>query len=168
MTYDQALQAFRNLVNLKFPLDVGGKNRSRRHINGLYGRGRGARGGRGGRGRGREGQKRPRADAITITLTDGRELEYHASYNFPPHVYRLMKQSDKDLLRTQRDEYKQSRHQQRQVNFVGTQTNNNATPSALLPSQSITTSNQVNQVTSASSTVMGGRNEQATQRNNPN
>ena len=165
-TYDQALQAFCNLVNLKFLLDVGGRNRLQRHINTLYDRGRGDRAGREGHGRG--GQTRARDNAITITLTHGCEIEYHTSYTFPPHIFQLIKQSDKDLMKSQREECKWSRNQQRQVNFVGTQGNDNATPPASVPQQHGRTNSQVNQVMTGTATAMGGSNKQATQRNNTN
>lgn len=33
MTYKQALHAFRNDINMTFPLDIGGRDRSRRSTN---------------------------------------------------------------------------------------------------------------------------------------
>jgi hypothetical protein len=33
-----------------------------------------------------------------ITLIDGTQIEYHASFNFPKHVYLKMKQEDRDTL----------------------------------------------------------------------
>ena len=48
MTYNQALYTFMNEVNTKFPLDIGGRNRSRRNVNEVNGRG--SRGNRGGGG----------------------------------------------------------------------------------------------------------------------
>ena len=66
---------------------------SRRHVNGVStaacGRGRGGygRGVRGRRGRGGRGNSRlTRSDSKMITLTDGTQLEYHASFNFPRHM----------------------------------------------------------------------------------
>ena len=94
MTYKQALQVFRNEVNVKFPMDLDGKNRSRRNINETNQRGgrrgRGGRGGRG-RGRGRGHPKRTRDDSTFITLTDGRRVEYHPSFNFSSDIYSKMK-----------------------------------------------------------------------------
>ena len=50
MTYNQALHTFKNEVNTKFLLDIGGRKRSRINVNGVNGRGsRDNRGGRGGR-----------------------------------------------------------------------------------------------------------------------
>jgi hypothetical protein len=44
-----------------------------------------------------------------ITLTDGTQIEYHASFNFPRHVYLKMKQEDRDTLKRERATYNQSR-----------------------------------------------------------
>ena len=112
MTYEQSLALFRNMVNQKHPPQVGAANqRSRRHINetststggrGFKGRGGGGRGGRGGR-QGRGGNRRK--DSKTITLTDGTQIEYHASFNFPRHVYMKMKPEDRDTLKRERAAY---------------------------------------------------------------
>jgi len=73
-------------------------------------RGRGSRGGRGGRGQvGRGRPKRTRDDSIYITLTNGQQIDYHPSLNFPHDVYIVMKQEDKDNLRNQQAEYKKRR-----------------------------------------------------------
>ena len=77
-----------------------------------------------------------------------------------------MKQSDKDLMRRQREDYKRSRGQQRQVSFVGTQGNQEPAPPAAAQQQNAPEANQIGQNTSG--TVMGGRNEQAAQRANNN
>jgi hypothetical protein len=92
VTYDQELALFRNMVNnKKHPPLMGAV--SRRHVNGVStaarGRGRGGygRGVRGRRGRGGRGNSRlTRSDSKMITLTDGTQLEYHASFNFPRHM----------------------------------------------------------------------------------
>ena len=44
-----------------------------------------------------------------ITLTDGTQIEYHASFNFPKHTYLKMKQEDRDTLKRERTAYNQSR-----------------------------------------------------------
>jgi hypothetical protein len=105
VTYEQSLALFRNMVNQKHPPQMNAThNRSRRNINEVTsaGRGRGSRGGhgRGGRGgrqggRGNRGTK-TRTDSRMITLTDGTQIEYHASFNFPRHIYLKMKQEDQD------------------------------------------------------------------------
>jgi hypothetical protein len=93
MTYKQSVALFRNMVNQKHPLRMGAaQNRYKRNINetitGRSGRGQG-RSGRGGRGstRGGRGGQRTRSDTRIITLTDGSQIEYHASFSFPWHVY---------------------------------------------------------------------------------
>ena len=166
MTYNQALQTFRNEVNTKFPLELGGRNRGRRHINelsqrgGRGGRGRGRFGGRGGgRGRGR-GTKRTRNDSTFITLTDGKQIEYHPSFNFPSDIYGKMKQADRDHLKRQREEYK------RQRNVQQTTQQPSANPPQQPPVAQVQTTGgtQVSQVTTGS-TMMGGRNEQTPNHN---
>jgi hypothetical protein len=98
VTYEQSLALFRNMVNQKHPPQIGGaQHRVRRNINeantGRGGRNQGrggyGRGGRGGRGTGRGGRgvQRTRSDSRMITLTDGSQIEYHASFSFPRHVY---------------------------------------------------------------------------------
>jgi hypothetical protein len=63
-------------------------------------------GGRGGRNKGRGALPRQtRTDSRMITLTDGSQIEYHASFNFPRHVYLKMKQEDKDTLKRERAAY---------------------------------------------------------------
>ena len=121
--------------------------------------GRGRRGGQGGRGR----PKRTRDDSSYITLTNGRQIEYHPSFNFPPDVYSVMKQEDKDNLRNQRTEYKR----QRQVQSMVTQ---HEPPQSQLPSEQppvqiqTGSASQISQVSAGATTFMGGRNEQASQR----
>jgi len=119
MTYQQALGLFRNMVNQKHPPQMGvAQNRVRRNVDevstgrhgrghnnragrGLSNRGGHGRGGRGaGRGRGGRGGQhcQTRTDSRMITLTDGTQIEYHASFSFPRHVFMKMKQEDKDLV----------------------------------------------------------------------
>ncbi|KAI2498347.1 hypothetical protein MHU86_16158 [Fragilaria crotonensis] len=108
MTYEQAIALFRNMVNQKHPPQMGAaQNRVRRSINeasanrGGRGQGRGGygRGGRGGRTSGRGGRggqpRQSRTDSRIITLTDGSQIEYHASFTFPRHVYMEFKPEDK-------------------------------------------------------------------------
>ena len=125
MTYEQALQMFRNVVNVKFPPDMGGTKRPRRQINETSRRG--GRGGRGGRGRGRArggrgrgGSKRTRDDSTFITLTDGKQVEYHPSFQFSSEVYAKMKQSDKELMYQQREEYKRQHNSRSSISTTST------------------------------------------------
>jgi hypothetical protein len=71
-------------------------NRTRRHVNEVS-TGRDSRG-RGGGGRGGRGGRHGRGVNRMITLTDGTQIEYHASFNFPREVYLKMKQEDNDTL----------------------------------------------------------------------
>jgi len=125
MTYEQALKTFRDVVNLNFPLELGGR-RTRRQINEISGRG--GRGGRGGGGRrgsqgergglgGRRRAKHTREDSTMITLTDGRKNKYHPLVSFTGDIYAKMKQEDKDNLRTQCIEYKRQRKVQATNNY---------------------------------------------------
>jgi hypothetical protein len=117
ITYEQSLSLFRNMVNQKHPPQVGMvQNRQRRHVNetsstgGRSSRGRAGfgRGGRGGRNGGRGcGTRHTRSDGRMITLTDGSQIEYHASFNFPRHTYLKMKQEDRDTLKRERSAYNQ-------------------------------------------------------------
>jgi hypothetical protein len=183
LTYEQALSSFRNEVNRKFPPEMS-NNKTRRHINAVdrggrdAGRGRGGRfNGRGGRsgggrsngGRGR-GQKRARTDSNIITLTDGKVIESHPSFNFTPEQWERMQPQDKYSLIRKRQEYKRSRQggqQQstpREIQYV-----------QVLPAQAQQDQASVGQVSQLSigqvtqnppsipnqgGTIMGGRNEQ--------
>ena len=119
-TYQQALQAFKTEVNNKFP-PGSTPNHARRisEASGAQGRGYGNRGGRGrgyggrsyggrGSGNGRGGRGThgyQRTDPKTITLSDGQEVEYHPSYNFPPQIYGKFTDEQRDMLKSQRRAY---------------------------------------------------------------
>jgi polyhydroxyalkanoate synthesis regulator phasin len=118
ITYEQALSLFRNMVNQKHPPQMGAvQNRTRRQINqattgGRHSRGRGGlgRGGRGARGNRVGGRgNRTRTDSRMITLTDGSQIKYHASFTFPRHIYLKMKQEDRETLKRERAAYNQTR-----------------------------------------------------------
>ena len=184
LTYEQALSSFRNKENRKFPPEMS-NNKTRRNINAVErggrdgGRGRGWFNGRGGRGNGgRFGQrgrgnndgKRQRNDSFQITLTDGKTIEAHPSFNFSPETWGKMQQQDRDTLVRQRQEYKRGRQQQsnpREIQYIH-----------VLPHQidqgSVGQISQmsIGQVTHTPApppppggTIMGGRNEQANQGN---
>jgi hypothetical protein len=137
MTYEQALAAFRNEVNRKFFPQMSSTTKARRIINKVgIGRGRGGRfgranhggcgrGGRGGRGnRGRPAKKR--SDSSYITLSDGQEVEYHASFHFPPAIFNKMKDADRERMLCERKEYKsrdQNCDQSRQIQQLHQQLN---------------------------------------------
>jgi hypothetical protein len=129
LTYEQALAAFRNEVNRKSPPQMSSATKTRQNINELgqgAGRGRGGRFGcgrgnpqHGGRGRGGRGnhprQSKTRTDSTFITLSDGQQIEYHASFHFPPVAFNKMKQEEKDRLQRERKEYNRTKDQDRQI-----------------------------------------------------
>ena len=179
MTYEQALSLFRNMVNQKHPPQMGvAQNRVRRNINetntgrgarGQTGRGGYGRGGRGGRGSTRSGRvnvQRTRNDSRIITLTDGSQVEYHASFSFPRHVFMKFRPEDKETLRRERAAYNEQRRNRAELQELRTQASD-VPVQVLLPvdNASVSQRSQVSQVTTGVS-VMGGRNEQAQNRQN--
>ena len=183
MTYEQALTSFRNEVNTKHPPGLSHKYKSKRNINEIEsgnrprGRGRGRSGGRGGRGgrgdRGGYGRpKRTRDDSSYITLTDGREIEYHPSFRFPAEIFNKMKNEDREMMKQQRESYKRKRS----VQAVATAAAMAALQNQQNPPGTIATPNaaagsvqsQISQLTGQQSTMMGGRNERTTQNQNQN
>jgi hypothetical protein len=193
LTYEQALSSFRNEVNRKFPPEMS-NNKTRRHINAVDrhgreggrdgGRGRGGRfnprggrsagGGRfGQRGRG-NGGKRVRADSVNITLTDGKIIEAHPSFNFTPDIWAKIQQHDRDTLVRQREEYKRGRQQQnpREIQYIQVVPHHHdqgsiGQVSQLSVGQVTHVPGQVQlsqvQLPPQGGTIMGGRNEQSTQ-----
>ncbi|KAI2496598.1 Reverse transcriptase (RNA-dependent DNA polymerase) [Fragilaria crotonensis] len=172
MTYEQALSLFRNMVNQNTrprwggsesyqaqhqPNSCGSRFEGQSTSRGGYGRG-----GRGGRGSGRGGRgniQKTRNDSRIITLTDGSQIEYHASFSFPRHVYLKFKPEDKETLRQERAAFNEQRRNRAEVQELRTQ----ATPLQVSPpvdSVSVSQRSQVSQITTGQS-VMGGRNEQA-------
>jgi hypothetical protein len=177
VTYEQALSLFRNMVIQKHPPQMGAaQNRVRRNINetnvgpgsrGQSGCGGYGCGGRGGRGSGRSGRgniQRTRNDSRSITLTDGSQVEYHASFSFPRHVYLKFKPEDKETLCRERAVYNEQQRNRADIQELRTQ----VTTSQVSPpvdSVSVSQSSHVSQVTTGQS-VMGGQNEQAQNRQN--
>ena len=179
VTYEQALALFRNMVNQMHPPQMNATNRSRRNINEVTTGGRGKASGRGGHGRGGRGGKhggrgnrgKTRTNSRMITLTDGSQIKYHASFKFPKHVYLKMKQEDCDTLKRERaafnerngrssnrtSEIQELRSQIKELR--GSVSNNSP------PTDSVSVSNrfQVSQMTTNNS-IMGGRNEHASNR----
>ena len=178
VTYDQALSLFCNMVNQKHPPQMGAaQNRIRRTINevssgcgGRSGRGGFGRGGRGGRQGGRGGRGGPtktRSDSRIITLTDGSQVEKHASFNFPSHVFMKMKQEDKDTLRRERQTFNDGRRTRSEIQELRSQiqelggtvsTKTDSTPPDTVPASQ---RSHVSQLTATNTSMMGGRNEQA-------
>ena len=144
--------------------DMGGTKRPRRQINetsrrggcgGRGGRGRGR--GRGGRGRG--GGKRTRDDSTFITLTDRKQVKYHPSFQISSKVYAQMKQSDKELMYQQREEYKRQHNSRSSISTTSTIPQATPVEQQQSANQSAAAQAQISQV-SQGSTMMGGRNEQ--------
>ena len=184
MTFDRALTTFRNEVNLKFPPQVGNARRTRRinEMDSNYdgynsygrnyynGRGRGNRG-RGGRGRGRG---RGNYNTRSVQLSDGTNIDVHPSFHFSPETWDMIPVEERDRIRDERNE-----HRRRRLNSGGYarggNNDNRSTISEITQDDggdSTRTSNQrtaaevqrSSSVSQASSTIMGGRNEQASQR----
>jgi hypothetical protein len=150
MTYNQALSAFRNEVNRKFPPGMSTNQRARR-VNQVGQRGRG-------RGNGNGRQKRSHRDSRQITLTDGKRIDAHASYNFPRHIWAKIPQNEKDRLTEERRQYKRSRNQGQ---------NQNSQQASLTQSQvsDMSLSNAgSNDASNGGNSIMGGRREQASLR----
>ena len=190
-TFSQALMAFRNEVNRRFPPGSspskikrtiqqleGGGDRSQQGRGYFGGRGRG-RGGRG-RGRGRGGRNngsgyKRRTDSQMITLQDGQQIEYHPAFNFPDHVYEQFTDEQKDMLRRQRREHHESRQSQdhnskRTIEQMRAEIDElkSIASQANVPTyvdQGSHQSAMISEVTKQSS-MMGGRNEQIAKRHN--
>ena len=181
MTYDQALMTFRNEVNWKFPptlTPLGSRTRQVNEVSTGYPRqgasrgGRGRTGGRGGRSQGRGGRggrgrgarrrrSRGHPDARWVTGTDGRSIEVHPSYNFPPQVWNVLPQNEIAGINNERQQYRGNKRQR--VSEVGT------IPPAINVPDTTTHAHTNNSVISNVSTqhqggqpsIMGGRNSHA-------
>ena len=170
MSYERALAAFRNEVNRKNPpqMSIASTTRDRRILREINADHSGGRGRGRGRGRGNWVHK-TRSDSSIITLTDGQKVEYHPSFNFPPHVFQKMKRADKDRLIRERAEYRNKRKASEISTFNNGQpfthvnTDNNSQVSQLSQTQANASVSQVN--TSDGKTIMGGRNERRDTRN---
>ena len=172
LTYEEALTSFRNAVNQVHPPEIkntNGRMAHRRHIRETHrGRGRSNRGRGGGRGRGEV--KRSRTDSSIITLTDGQRVEYHASFNFPRHVFEKMKQEDKDRLKRERAAYKEAKRMKTRIQELETSVSSQGGGIAsVTPTREIKVASTENDNSSLVSdvsrtTMMGGRNERQMQR----
>ena len=206
-TFEQTLTDFEQGVQSKYPITgIPGSNHSTRRISevsrgrddnaGRGGRGRGGRGhgrggwigrdgrvGRGGRG-GRSGHGGQAAPLKKITLLNGRQINYHPSYQFSQEEFNQMTQTDYDELIRARRGYRE--RQGRQVSETSStvaqpdaltqpvanayvqhtlqvgQANSTALPPVSAttgaPPSTITTDapTQINQISGAASSVMGG------------
>ena len=181
---------FRNVVNTKFPPGMASNNTRVRRINEVsrntsgvrftgYGRGRGrGRGGRNngrgrgnfsGRGQGRgRGSSRGHPDARFITGTNGKTIEIHPSYNFPPNIWDVIPYAERRKITEERSQYSNNKRQK--ISSVG------SIPPAINlnddQSQSMVGSimgheppnHSVNSNRNQMGSIMGGRNEQASMR----
>ena len=109
------------------------------------------------------GCTRPGPTAHIITLTDGQKVEYHPSFNFPPHIFHKMKKADEDRLTRERMEYR-NKHKANEMStsnhtqpLTHVNLDNTTQVSQLSQSQAVTSVNQVD--TEDGRTIMGGRNE---------
>ena len=184
MTFDRALTTFRNEVNLKFPPQVGNAQRTRRinEMDSNYdgynsygrnyynGRGRGNRG-RGGRGRGRG---RGNYNMRSVQLSDGTNIDVHPAFHFSPEIWDMIPAEERDRIRDERNEHRRCRLKSGGY-ARGGNNDNRSTISEITQDDgdgSTRTSNQrtagevqrSNSGSQASGTIMGGRNEQASQR----
>ena len=180
MTYNQALMTFRNEVNRKFPPDLTPGGSRTRRINEVStnlgrgrgrgrgrptGRGRGNSGGRGGRsGRGRGGRSRGHPDARFITGTDGRQIEVHPSYNFPPHIWNLLPQNEVTRILNERQRHRDDGKRQR----ISTTATVAVPPAIDVPARNNNNGSVISNVSTqrqeTQASIMGGRNEQASLR----
>jgi hypothetical protein len=179
ISYNQALSLFRNMINQKHPPQMGAvNNHVRRNVNevssgrgGRSGRGGGGRGGRGGHqsGRGGRGPRQTRTNSRIISLTDGQQIEYDASFSFPRHIYLKMKPEDKETMRRERQQYNERQRNRTEIQELRSQVQElGRTVSVESPptdSISVSQRSQVSQLTTNNNnTIMGGRSEQAQNR----
>ena len=178
-TYKQALSLFRTEVNQRYP--SGSQRDSSRRAISETGRGsRGGRGGQGGRGgRGSRGNRAPptrqyengehiqktRDDSEIFTLNNGKRIEYHPSFRFDDHTFKLFTQDQYERLMQARKAYKNKRDAS-QLDTLDVRSIAQMVARQLQGDQSVpgnvsvgsTPSASISQVTSS---LMGGRNSQA-------
>lgn len=173
MTYQQALMSFRNEVNRKFPPDMSTNNTRTRRVNEVMRGGRAGRyGGRGGRfsqrgGRGRgpygrggrtgRGPGRGHPDARYITGIDGRTIEVHPAYNFPPAVWNNLPYIERKRITQERNDYRSSKRQKVSTTETTTSTINGVPSASNTIISNVSTDNTAAQIPNS---IMGGRNEQ--------
>ena len=190
ITYDQALTTFRNEVNLKFPPQVGNTRRTRRineiesyydgyHYGNNYGRGYGGRGrGRGGRGRGGRNRGRGRGGNYptrSVQLSDGSHIDVHPAFHFSPEVWDMIPLEERNRIRDERNEHRRRRLNGGGYTRIGdgdnrstiseiTQQNEGGDGASQSTARSVQEVMRDTSNSQAPSTIMGGRNEQASMR----
>lgn len=170
MTYEVALASFRNTVNREFPPQLGDGAKTRRSIR-QTDRGRPRK--RRDRGNDNYGNapRKTRDDSDIITLKNGKRIEYHPSFYFDDATLRQFKPKDSLRLRNERKAYNESKKQSQRIKELETKLSQQATviskiqsgehePPASISISERSSENDTSQI-SQSSTMMGGRNEQA-------
>ena len=181
MTYEQALMTFRNEVNRKHPPGMSSNVSRPRRINEVNNRGPRSNNGRGRGGsynrnnhnpnnrsisRGR-GRSRGHPDARFVTGTNGRRLEIHASYNFPPEIWNAIPQTERRRINEERQQYKANKRMKvSEVAYVPQAINFNQNEARSLSGSTNASGNAGSRAISEQNTdyngsIMGGRNEQA-------
>ena len=209
-TYADALSAIRTAVNEQHPPTFNSNNNTRRHIRAANARthGGGGRGGRGGGGRGYGGYGRGfgrggrggnrheitryfhTRDSVTSNrngstpekLTNGKWIEYHASYQYSNQLFNLFPDDLKEKMRNERRAYRNNNSQRGNDNRTiqelrseidemrSTITSNNQNNTTAPPIGQVDTDvqsriSQVSQATDSAS-IMGGRQQRQQQRDN--
>jgi hypothetical protein len=104
-----------------------------------------------------------------ITLTDGSQIEYHTSFNFPCHTYFKMKQEDCDTLKRERAAHNQRggrgsrKKQELRAQIQELQQQSGSSVAVTPPTNIVSIRSQASQI-STGTIIMGGRNEQANNR----
>ena len=179
MTYEQALMTFRNEVNRKHPPGMTSNNSRPRRVNEVNnrgprpGRGRGNNNdrnnnnnNRGNASRGR-GRSRGHPDARFITGTNGRRLEIHASYNFPPEVWRAIPPAERRRINDERQQYRANKRMKvSEVEYVPQAINVHQDEARSLSGSTNVSGTVGSRVVSEQNneyngSIMGGRNGQA-------
>lgn len=112
--------------------------------------------------------KRSRDDSTIITLADGKKIDYHPSFRFPPAVYKKFKPEDNDRLRKERASYNSKKPRQSQSSSSIQALHREIQElKSQVQSQTAMSHSSIGQASSRAPTVptsiMGGQNEQQTQ-----
>ncbi|CAJ1955419.1 unnamed protein product [Cylindrotheca closterium] len=191
MSYDQAMRMYRSKVSEKFPPASVAAVAWGRHVreNNRNTRGGGRGGGRGQGGRNHHnnsrnnrrynGNRQQHPDERNITLSDGKVIKYHPSYNFSCEHLDLMTQDQRNTMTAERTAYRnQNKNNQDNAStnentrniaalnsLVGDLTNRLTVPTEITQD---TADTQISQVTTGTNgrSIIGGRLQQAQQRQN--
>ena len=183
IAYDRELRAFKSEVNKKLTPTLSTTTPTRRHIQevsrGQVHFGRGGRGGGCGKGRGYQGGRgqgngggspyKTCPDSKLITLQNGNQIEYHASFNFPGTIFSQMKQHDIEMLKKERQEYKDRRNQvgyKRNIQYLQQENKELRSVTGSRPPEdlSLVQTTAMSQITNG--TMMGRRNKKQAQKRN--